>query len=133
MFVANRLLPLGASFGGQDRAALEYWVFYLVWLATFAHAAWRRADPVTAPARRAWREQCIAIALLALSAVLLNGWSTGDHLFHTLVRGYWPVAGFDLLLLVAAVVACQAVRRLGCTARLVGVGIPALQKEQSSD
>ena len=35
-FVVNRLLPLGASALGQDRAALEVWTFYLVWLASFA-------------------------------------------------------------------------------------------------
>ena len=37
-FVANRLLPSGASFAGYERAALEVWAFYLVWLASFAHA-----------------------------------------------------------------------------------------------
>jgi uncharacterized iron-regulated membrane protein len=112
-FVANRLLPLGASFAGQDRAALEMWAFYLVWLATFAHAAWRRAAPATQPARRAWREQCLAIAALAVLAVVLNGVTTGDHLVATLPRGYWPVAGIDLILLAAAGLAWWCSLRLG--------------------
>jgi len=111
-FVANRLLPLGSSFAGEDRAALEMWVFYLIWLATFGHAAWRRADPPTQPARRAWREQCMAIAVLALAAVLLNGVTTGDHLFKTLTRGYWPVAGMDMLLLLGTGVALWCSWRL---------------------
>lgn len=112
-FVANRLLPLGSSFAGEDRASLEMWVFYLVWLATFGHAAWRRADPATQPARRAWREQCAAIAVLAVAAVLLNGLTTGDHLLKTLSQAYWPVAGMDLLLLFSAGLALWSRRRLG--------------------
>jgi hypothetical protein len=111
-FVANRLLPQGASLGGQDRAALEMWVFYLVWLGSFAHAALRPARPAAQPARQAWREQCAAIALLAVAAVALNGWSTGDHLARTLARGYWPVAGMDLALLAAAGLAAWVWRRL---------------------
>ena len=39
--------------------------------------------------------------------------TTGDHLFHTLAIGYWPVAGFDLTLLVTAALALVAARRLG--------------------
>ena len=113
--VANRLLPPGASVAGQDRAALEMWVFYLVWLATFVHAAWRRASPATQPARRAWQEQCVAIAVLALAAVLLNGLTTGDHLFKTLARGYWPVAGVDLVLLLGAGLAWWSGQRIGQT------------------
>lgn len=110
--VVNRLLPLGTSFAGQDRAALEVWVFYLVWLATFAHAGWRRADPAAQPARRAWREQCVAVALLALAAVVLNGITTGDHLVATLARGYWPVAGMDLMLIACALIAFIGARKL---------------------
>ena len=112
-FVANRLLPPGSNFAGQDRAALEMWAFYLVWLATFGHAAWRRAHPATQPARRAWREQCAAIAVLAVAAVLLNGFTTGDHLLKTLSQAYWPVAGMDLLLLFGAGLALWSRRRLG--------------------
>jgi uncharacterized iron-regulated membrane protein len=112
-FVTNRLLPLDAQFAAQDRAALEMWAFYLVWLATFAHAAWRRADPATQPARRAWREQCLAIAALAILAVVLNGVTTGDHVAATLARGYWPVAGMDVMLLAVAGLASWCFQRLG--------------------
>jgi len=103
-FVANRLLPLGVSFAGYERAALEVWTFYLVWLATFAHA-WLRPG-------RAWREQCWAIAALALLAPVLNGITTGDHLLKTLLEGYWPVAGMDLLLLVGAGIAVYSAHKL---------------------
>jgi len=103
-FVANRLLPPGASFAGYERAALEVWAFYLVWHASFAHA-WLRPG-------RAWREQCWAIAALALLAPVLNGVTTGDHLLKTLLEGYWPVAGMDLLLLAGAGVAIYAARKL---------------------
>lgn len=111
--VANRLLPLGIGFAGQDRAALEVWVFYLAWLAAFAHAAWRRAEPATQPALRAWKEQCWAIAALALLAVALNAATTGDHLPVTMARGDWQVAGVDLMLLLVAATSAWAALRLG--------------------
>ena len=65
------------------------------------------------PARRAWREQCAAIAVLAAAAVLLNGLTTGDHLFKTLSQAYWPVAGMDMLLLFGAGLALWSSRILG--------------------
>ncbi|MCW5735485.1 MAG: PepSY domain-containing protein [Enhydrobacter sp.] len=102
-FVVNRLLLPGATFAGQDRAALEIWTFYLVWLATFAHA-WLRPH-------RAWVEQCWTIAILAVAAVLLNWITTGEHLPRSLAhRHLWPIAGMDLLLLVGAGLAVLSAR-----------------------
>lgn len=104
-FIANRLLPLGTTFLGTERAALEAWVFYLVWIATFAHA-WARP-------KRAWIEQCWAIAAFAITAVLLNWLSTGDHLLRSLThRHLWPIAGMDLLLVAGAFIAALAARKL---------------------
>lgn len=104
-FVANRLMPLGVTFAGYDRAALEVWTFYLSWLATFAHA-WLRP-------RAAWREQCVVISALALFAVMLNWITTGDHLVRSLGNSHlWPIAGMDILLLVAAALAMLASIRL---------------------
>ncbi|WP_428661020.1 PepSY-associated TM helix domain-containing protein [Reyranella sp.] len=104
-FAANRVLPLGSSFLGQDRAALEIWTFYLVWLASFAHA-WLRP-------RSAWIEHCWALAALAVAAVLLNWLTTGDHLVRSLsLRHLWPIAGIDLLLLSGASLAALTARRL---------------------
>lgn len=91
----NRVLPLGASFLGIERYALEIWVFYLVWLATLAHAYWRP--------QRAWVEQCRAVAMLAVLAVVLNWLTTGDHLLRSLsISHLWAVAGVDFGLLVLA-------------------------------
>ncbi|WP_354443841.1 PepSY-associated TM helix domain-containing protein [Ottowia thiooxydans] len=118
--VANRLLPVGVTLAGQDRAELEVWVFYLVWLSTLVHATWRRADPISKPARRAWLEQCSAIAALALLAVALNAITTGDHLFRTLRRGDWQVAGVDLTLLVSAAIFAWAARRISRSSRETG-------------
>jgi len=104
-FVANRLLPLGAAFLGEDRAHLEMWIFYLAWLAAFTHA-WLR------PAK-AWPEQCWAIAALAVAAVVLNWITTGDHLARSLGQSrLWAVAGMDILLLVSAATAAFAAMRL---------------------
>jgi uncharacterized iron-regulated membrane protein len=103
-FIANRLLPLDASWGGYARASLEMWVFYLSWLAMLAHAAWR--------ARQAWCEQSALLAVLAATAVALNWTSTGHHLVHTLGQGLWAVAGMDLLLLASAAIAAWTARHL---------------------
>ena len=104
-FVVNRLLPLGSSFLGQDRSALEIWTFYGVWLASFAHGWWRPG--------RAWQEQFSLIALLAVAAVLLNWITTGDHLLRSFShRHLWPIAGMDVLLLLGAATALSTAKRL---------------------
>jgi len=103
-FVANRLLPAQASLWGMPREQLEMVAFYVSWLVTFAHAALR--------SRAAWAEQCWVIAGLAVTAVVLNAWTTGDHVLRALGRGAFGVAGMDLLLLVAAALAAAAARRL---------------------
>ncbi|MFO6431621.1 PepSY-associated TM helix domain-containing protein [Erythrobacter sp. W302b] len=113
--VANRLLPEGATLWGESRAGLEVWAFWLVWLATFLHAAVRRAA--------AWAEQCAAIALLAMAAVLLNAATTGDHVLAAAARGQWAVAGMDLMLLAAAGMAGWAMLRLR-PARVAEAALP---------
>lgn len=112
-FVANRLLPLGIA----GRAEWEMWVFYLIWIATFAHA-WLRRGP-------AWREQTVIIAALAVLAVALNALTTGDHLPRTLAQGRWAVAGMDLMLLAAAIVAAWVARRMYARAKSVKKSQPA--------
>ena len=104
-FVVNRLLPAGATFAGADRAALEVWTFYLVWLASFGHA-WSRP-------RRAWIEQSWTIAVLAVAAVALNWITTGDHLGRSIAqRALQPVAGMDLMLLLGAALAALTAVKL---------------------
>ncbi|MEH6433761.1 PepSY-associated TM helix domain-containing protein [Massilia sp. DD77] len=97
---ANRLLPPDASLAGVTRAALELWIFFLVWLACFVHAWGRR--------RAAWREQAWAICALAIACVALNALSTGDHPVRAAARGMWAVAGIDMMLLAAAALAAFA-------------------------
>ena len=103
-FVVNRLLPLGATLGGVSRQHLEMWAFYLAWLLAFVHAGWRP--------RKAWAEQCLAIAALAIGAVALNWSTTGDHPLRALGRGVPGVAGMDGVLLVAAGLTLAIRRRL---------------------
>ena len=50
---------------------------------------------------------------LGVAAVLMNWISTGDHLIVTLARGYWPVAGLDLAMLVVSALAAFTALRLG--------------------
>jgi uncharacterized iron-regulated membrane protein len=108
MLVANRLLPEGLS----QRDLWEKSIFWLAWLATLVHAAWRSSAVLVARRSKAWSEQCWAIAALAIAALLLNAMTTGDHLVRTLSAGYWPVAGVDLMLLASAGVAGLAAHKL---------------------
>ena len=114
LLAVNRLLPEELP----HRGSWEEAAFWLVWLLTLIHAGWRsgaqshRLHPLLPSP--AWREQCWAIALLALAAVLLNWFSTGDHLIRTtLVAPYWPVAGVDLALLLTGLLAGRVAYRLG--------------------
>ena len=95
VLVMNRVLP-------EDLAHRDTWEkssFWLAWLATLVHATWRSTAVLQARMSKAWAEQCWAIALLGALAVVLNAVTTGDHLGRTLMAGYWPVAGVDLMLL----------------------------------
>ncbi|MGB3621675.1 MAG: PepSY-associated TM helix domain-containing protein [Ketobacter sp.] len=108
ILVFSRVLPAQM----ENRAGLLEGIFWCSWLVSLLHAAFR--NPVVRKARisPAWREQCWVIALLAVSAVVLNWITTGDHLLKTLSEPYWPVAGMDLVLLVTAACSVQAARVL---------------------
>ena len=109
---------------GIERYALEIWVFYLVWLATLAHAWWRP--------RMAWAGQCRAIAVLAVLAVVLNWMTTGDYLLRSLAAPHlWPVAGVDLGLLALASGAFGMSRWLLRAERPVRSGAPDLNRVSS--
>ena len=108
MLVANRLLPADLPHRGD----WEKNVFWGAWLLSLLHAAWRSAPVLAARMAPAWREQCWTVAALAVSAVVLNAVTTGDHLLKTVGEGYWPVAGMDLAMLASAAVAVVAARKL---------------------
>ena len=109
MLVANRLLPEAMP----GRGEWEKWAFWGVWLLSLLHALWRSAPVALARHNPAWREQCWAVALLCIAALLLNWITTGDHLLKTLLLDpYWAVAGVDLSLLASALVAVLTARRL---------------------
>lgn len=108
ILVANRLLPEGLPARGD----WERYAFWGTWALALLHAGWRGAPVAQGLANPAWREQCRAIAVLALASVSLNWITTGDHLVRTLAAGYWPVAGIDLFLLASAAIAALAARAL---------------------
>ena len=117
--VANRLLPPGATLWAEERADLEVQAFWLVWLGTFLHAAALRG--------RAWAQQCLTVAALALAAVVLNAVTTGDHITAALLKGQWAVAGMDAVLLLAAAIAGWSALELKPVTRElpVTVAVPA--------
>ena len=108
MLIANRLLPADLPARGQ----WEQYSFWGVWLLAMMHAFLRTAPTAKARLAPAWREQCLAVAVMAVGAVLLNWVTTGDHLLRTLHEGYWPVAGVDLFMLVGAGLALLSARWL---------------------
>ena len=108
IMIANRLLPEVMPGGWPWRGDMEKYCFWAVWALATAHAFWRTAPVAEGQMAPAWREQCWAIAALAVTAVLLNWITTGDHLLRTLAAGYWPVAGVDLFMLAAAALAVRA-------------------------
>jgi len=106
--VMNRALP-------EDLANRDLWeksTFWIAWLTALTHALWRSAAVLQARMSKAWAEQSWAIAALGAVAVVLNAATTGDHLGRTLMAGYWPVAGVDLMLIASACAAAIAARKL---------------------
>lgn len=106
--VANRLIP--AEIAGKE--VLEKGVFWTAWIAALVHAAWRGRQRERLSVHPAWREQCLVLSALTVTAVVLNWLTTGDHLPATLFH-YWPVAAVDLGLIAVSGLAWLAGRRLG--------------------
>jgi len=114
ILVANRLLPGDLPARGD----WEQRVFWFAWLFALIHASWRSAPVARGERNPAWREQCWAIAALAVFAVLANWIGTGDALWRTFAT-YWPVAGVDMALLATAALATFAARRLKADAVVI--------------
>ncbi len=108
ILVANRLLPEHLP----GRGDWERYAFWATWALALLHAGLRSAAVAKGGANPAWREQCLAIGVLAVTALSLNAITTGDHLLKTIATGYWPVAGIDLVLLATTVIAWRVARRL---------------------
>lgn len=113
ILTVNRLLPANLPEGWPIRGDLEQYFFWGIWAFAMAHAFVRSAPVASGKLNSAWREQCLALAVLAPVTVLLNWVTTGDHLLKTLSEGYWPVAGVDLSMLASGVLAFIAARHLG--------------------
>lgn len=88
----------------MGRATFEVLFFYLVWIASFIHAAVR--------GKHAWREQCRMIALVAIIAVVLNWITTGDHPIVAFRSGLTQIWSMDLTILVGAAIAWFAASKL---------------------
>ena len=109
MLVANRVLPESLA----DKGGWEKIVFCSVWALSLLHGLWRSNAVRHGRTSPAWREQCLLIAVLAVSAVAANWLTTGDHLLKTLITDtYWAVAGVDLSLLATALISWRVAQRL---------------------
>ncbi|CAM4286912.1 Peptidase [Comamonas aquatilis] len=113
ILIANRLLPQMLPTSWPARGDLEQYLFWAGWSLAMAHAFMRSAPVAKGLTNPAWREQCLAIVILAVLTVLLNWFTTGDHLIKTVwTDTYWPVAGVDLFLLSGAWLAWVSARKL---------------------
>ncbi|MFT3803147.1 MAG: PepSY-associated TM helix domain-containing protein [Burkholderiaceae bacterium] len=112
ILIANRLLPDALPVGWPLRSQLEIGAFWGSWTLAMLHAFMRSAPVAQGRTNPAWREQCWAVGGMAITTVLLNWVTTGDHLIRTVSDGYWPVAGVDLFLLASAALALMAARKL---------------------
>ena len=112
ILIANRLLPEVLPAGWPPRGNLEIHAFWTGWALAMLHAFARSAPVARGKRNPAWREQCWAVAAMAVAAVLLNWITTGDTLLRTIGAGSWPVAGVDLSLLATAIAAVFAARKL---------------------
>jgi len=131
ILIANRVLPEFLPVGWPARGDLEFYLFWAGWLLAMAHAFVRSAPVAQGQLNPAWREQCWAVAGMAVAAVLLNWITTGDHLIRTVfTHTYWPVAGVDLFLLASAALAALATRML--TARMKAFK-PKLSQPQTEE
>jgi len=130
ILIANRLLPDTPAAGWPARGDLERYLFWAGWAAAMAHAFVRSAPVAQGRTNPAWREQCWAVAVMAVVAVLLNWVTTGDHLIRTVGDGYWPVAGVDLFLLASAALAVMAARRLKTKPEAKAIAAPRSKRAE---
>ena len=106
-FLSNRLLPDDAYWINGSRISTEIGVFYLVWILTLIHAFARHKNRTLG-----WAEQCLLIALLGVSAVCANAFSTGDHILRSMAEGHYAVAGMDILLILSSAIAARTFMKL---------------------
>ncbi|RCW68627.1 PepSY-associated TM helix domain-containing protein [Pseudorhodoferax soli] len=92
-FWLNRLIPAAL----EGRADLEILGFFLVWASCAAFGMLRSH-------RRAWTELMVLAAVMFALLPVLNAWTGGAALPIALREGLWPIAGFDLAMLVLATV-----------------------------
>ncbi|WP_353171929.1 PepSY-associated TM helix domain-containing protein [Acinetobacter rudis] len=90
---AARLIPSQVT----ERRELEIQIFFIVWLLSFIHAAFRKH-------RQAWLEQLVLLAVLLSLLPVLNALSGGMPLWLSLSLGQSAVAGIDLAAMVFAII-----------------------------
>ncbi|MEM8941772.1 MAG: PepSY-associated TM helix domain-containing protein [Pseudomonadota bacterium] len=100
-FWANRLLPIDL----EGREQWEVHCMFLALLGCFAHASLRSHE-------QAWIEQLHLLAATFVLLPVVNGLTTDMGLVHTIGRGDWTIAGFDLTALATGALAFAAARHL---------------------
>ncbi|MDR1275652.1 MAG: PepSY domain-containing protein [Candidatus Accumulibacter sp.] len=100
-FWACRLLPDALAARGD----WEVRVFFLAWVVSFVHAAFREH-------LRAWVEQLRFSGALIALLPLINGLTGGAPLFRSVVAGPWQVAGFDIFALAAGALLLFVARKV---------------------
>ncbi len=92
-FYANRFI----SAQNENRAHLEIQVFFIVWLLSLIHAAFRLH-------KQAWLEQLVLATILFAFLPIINCLTSGQALWNSILQGQWVIATFDLAMWVFAVI-----------------------------
>lgn len=100
-FWLNRLIPADMT----GRMSWEINGFFLVWLASLLYA-------VVRPTRKVWIEQCILVTAMFAFLPVLNVMTGGSGLVSSISNGQWAIAGFDLAMLIIAVIFAAIAYRL---------------------
>lgn len=100
-FYANRLIPASLP----QRADWEIHSLFAGWVVVTVLMLFGSS-------RKAWARIFMLTAVLYALLPVLNGWGSGFHLFTNIARQHYPLAGFDLMLLVIAAGYALAAYRL---------------------
>jgi uncharacterized iron-regulated membrane protein len=115
-FWANRLVPVGLP----QRPQMEITWFFAAWAIAAVLAQLR-------PTLGMWRFQLSVGAAMLIGIPILNVFTTHSHLGVTLFlgRGPWPVAGFDITVLLLGIALALVVRALNRRGRKQAKAAPA--------
>ncbi|MCO7224555.1 PepSY domain-containing protein [Pleionea sp. CnH1-48] len=102
LFVSNQLISRSIA----DKPFYEELIYFISWLLCIFWAFYRGNN------YQATKELLLVSGALLLAAPILNAINTGDHILASLQKGYYTVAGTDILLITFAITCWLVAKRL---------------------